>query len=167
MNGSRAVPAFGPPSSMPDPQNFKLKTQTSQDIEGGFRIKSGEFQMQSSIYGMDLENEIHFNPALFSQRQSRSHPPLRRRDQRLAARQRQRAVPWRHGLYPAVFREGPSRATTCHWCPATRATARRDLEYLAELPGARRHAARLERHATWTTIRAIRSCGIPVMLPST
>jgi iron complex outermembrane receptor protein len=42
-----------------------LKTQTSHDIEGGFRIKSGGFQMQTSIYNMDLENEIHFIPALF------------------------------------------------------------------------------------------------------
>ncbi|MDP1582510.1 MAG: TonB-dependent receptor [Bradyrhizobium sp.] len=49
----------------PIPGNFSLKTQTSHDIEGGFRIKSGGFQMQSSIYGMDLENEIHFIPALF------------------------------------------------------------------------------------------------------
>ena len=47
------------------PGDFKLKTQTSHDIEGGFRIKSGGFQMQSSIYNMDLENEIHFIPALF------------------------------------------------------------------------------------------------------
>ena len=49
----------------PLPQNFQLKTQTSQDVEGGLRIKSGGFQMQSSIYLMDLENEIHFNPVLF------------------------------------------------------------------------------------------------------
>jgi iron complex outermembrane recepter protein len=49
----------------PIPGNFALKTQTSHDIEGGFRIKSGPFQMQSSIYNMDLENEIHFLPALF------------------------------------------------------------------------------------------------------
>jgi len=47
------------------PGDFQLKTQTSHDIEGGFRIKSGGFQMQSSIYAMDLENEIHFIPALF------------------------------------------------------------------------------------------------------
>ncbi len=46
-------------------QDFRLKTQTSHDIEGGFRVKAGAFQMQSSIYGMDLENEIHFLPALF------------------------------------------------------------------------------------------------------
>ncbi|UPK04590.1 TonB-dependent receptor [Bradyrhizobium sp. 170] len=47
------------------PGTFQLKTQTSHDIEGGFRVKAGAFQMQSSIYGMDLENEIHFIPALF------------------------------------------------------------------------------------------------------
>jgi iron complex outermembrane receptor protein len=46
-------------------QNFKLKTQTSHDVEGGFRIKSGGFQMQSSIYNMDLENELQFNPVGF------------------------------------------------------------------------------------------------------
>jgi iron complex outermembrane receptor protein len=49
----------------PIPGNFKLKTQTSQDIEGGFRIKAGMFQMQSSIYEMDLVNEIHFDPVNF------------------------------------------------------------------------------------------------------
>lgn len=59
-------PAFGPPPFfMPIPGDFGLKTQTSHDIEGGFRIKSGGFQMQTSIYNMDLENEIHFNPVLF------------------------------------------------------------------------------------------------------
>ena len=46
-------------------QNFKLKTQTSHDVEGGFRIRSGAFQMQSSIYNMDLENELQFNPLGF------------------------------------------------------------------------------------------------------
>ncbi|KRR30407.1 TonB-dependent receptor [Bradyrhizobium retamae] len=58
-------PSFDPFTFAPIPGNFKLKTQTSHDIEGGFRIKSGGFQMQSSIYNMDLENEIHFIPALF------------------------------------------------------------------------------------------------------
>ncbi|MEH2504636.1 iron complex outermembrane receptor protein [Bradyrhizobium sp. AZCC 1578] len=57
-------PAFDP-FFTPLPGDFNLKTQTSHDIEGGFRIKSGAFQMQSSIYNMDLENEIHFNPVLF------------------------------------------------------------------------------------------------------
>ena len=58
-------PSFDPFTFAPIPGNFQLKTQTSHDIEGGFRIKSGGFQMQSSIYAMDLENEIHFNPVLF------------------------------------------------------------------------------------------------------
>jgi iron complex outermembrane receptor protein len=47
------------------PGTFQLKTQTSHDVEGGFRVKAGAFQVQSSIYNMDLENEIHFIPALF------------------------------------------------------------------------------------------------------
>ena len=51
--------------SSPISGDFQLKTQTSHDVEGGFRIKAGAFQMQSSIYNMDLENEIHFIPALF------------------------------------------------------------------------------------------------------
>ena len=93
---------------MPIPQNFQLKTQTSHDVEGGFRIKSGGFQMQSSIYNMDLENEIHFNPGAVLQRQSRSDPPLRLRDQRLAARQRQPCSLRGGAAYTrAVFREGP------------------------------------------------------------
>ena len=49
----------------PIPGDFRLKTQTSHDVEGGFRIKSGGFQMQTSVYNMDLENEIHFIPVLF------------------------------------------------------------------------------------------------------
>ena len=49
----------------PLPQNFQLKTQTSEDVEGGFRVKTNLFQVQTSVYLMDLENEIHFNPVLF------------------------------------------------------------------------------------------------------
>jgi iron complex outermembrane recepter protein len=49
----------------PIPGNFTLKTQTSNDVEGGFRVKAGMFQMQSSIYDMDLVNEIHFDPVNF------------------------------------------------------------------------------------------------------
>jgi iron complex outermembrane receptor protein len=49
----------------PIPGNFTLKTQTSHDIEGGFRVKAGQFQMQSSVYNMDLVNEIHYDPVDF------------------------------------------------------------------------------------------------------
>jgi len=61
VSSGPALDAFFNPLS----QNFKLKTQTSHDVEGGFRIKSGGFQMQSSIYNMDLENELQFNPVGF------------------------------------------------------------------------------------------------------
>jgi iron complex outermembrane receptor protein len=51
--------------TIPLPRSFDLKTQTSNDVEGGIRIKSGMFQMQSSIYNMNLTNEIHFDPVNF------------------------------------------------------------------------------------------------------
>ena len=49
----------------PIPGTFALKTQTSRDIEAGFRVKAGAFAAQSSLYGMDLDNEIHFDPVNF------------------------------------------------------------------------------------------------------
>ena len=49
----------------PIPGNFTLKTQTSRDVEGGFRIRTGMLQVQSSIYNMDLVNENHFDPVNF------------------------------------------------------------------------------------------------------
>lgn len=58
-------PSFDPFTFAAIPQTFQLKTQTSQDIEGGLRIKAGGLQFQSSLYLMDLTNEIHFNPILF------------------------------------------------------------------------------------------------------
>ena len=44
--------------------NFDLQTQTSQDIEGGFRLNTGPFKLESSMYLMRLKKEIHFVPAL-------------------------------------------------------------------------------------------------------
>ncbi|WP_050626784.1 TonB-dependent receptor [Bradyrhizobium viridifuturi] len=58
-------PSFDPLTFAPIPQNFQLKTQTSEDVEGGFRVKTNLFQVETSVYLMDLENEIHFNPVLF------------------------------------------------------------------------------------------------------
>jgi iron complex outermembrane receptor protein len=60
-----ASPIFDPSFTIPLPRSFDLKTQTSNDIEGGFRVKAGKFEMQSSIYNMDLTNEIHFDPVHF------------------------------------------------------------------------------------------------------
>jgi iron complex outermembrane recepter protein len=58
-------PSFDPITFAAIPQTFLLKTQTSEDVEGGLRIKAGGLQFQSSLYLMDLTNEIHFNPVLF------------------------------------------------------------------------------------------------------
>ncbi|UPK24042.1 TonB-dependent receptor [Bradyrhizobium sp. 195] len=58
-------PSFDPLTFAAIPQTFQLKTQTSWDIEGGLRIKGGGLQLQSSLYLMDLTNEVHFNPVLF------------------------------------------------------------------------------------------------------
>jgi iron complex outermembrane receptor protein len=60
-----ASPIFDPTFTIALPRSFDLKTQTSEDIEGGFRIKYGRFEMQSSIYNMNLMNEIHFDPVNF------------------------------------------------------------------------------------------------------
>src|SRR6185312_3731659 len=43
---------------------FDLKTQTSYDVEGGVRVNTGPFSLQSSVYLMRLNNEIHFLPAV-------------------------------------------------------------------------------------------------------
>ena len=91
----------------PIPQTFRLKTQTSHDIEGGLRIKSGPFQMQSSIYNMDLENEIHFIPALFYN--VNLDPTHRYGSETSASLRVSDTVLLRGGVAytRAVFREGP------------------------------------------------------------
>ncbi|CAN7690352.1 TonB-dependent receptor plug domain-containing protein [Bradyrhizobium sp. LjRoot220] len=99
-------PAFDPVFFTPIPQTFLLKTQTSHDVEGGFRIRSGGFQMQSSIYNMDLENEIHFNPELFY---NTNLDPTRRYGSETSASLRiSDSVLLRGGMAytRAVFREG-------------------------------------------------------------
>jgi len=60
-----ASPIFDPTFTVALPRTFDLKTQTSNDIEAGFRVKAGKFEMQSSIYNMNLTNEIHFDPVNF------------------------------------------------------------------------------------------------------
>jgi iron complex outermembrane receptor protein len=84
-----------------------LKTQTSNDVEGGFRIKAGQFQMQSSIYNMDLINEIHFDPVNFF---NYNLDPTRRYGSETSASLRvSDTLLFRAGAAytRAVFREGP------------------------------------------------------------
>ncbi len=49
----------GSPFFAGNPANFALKTQTSQDIEGGVRFQAWRFKLESTVYLMDLNNEIH------------------------------------------------------------------------------------------------------------
>lgn len=87
--------------------NFALKTQTSNDIEGGFRIKAGAFAMQSSVYNMDLTNEIQFNPVGFF---NRNLDPTRRYGSETSATFRASDTLLFRGGFAhtrAVFREGP------------------------------------------------------------
>lgn len=48
------------------PPNFALRTQTSRDIEGGVRLNWRGVEWQSSAYVMQLNNEIFFSPANFT-----------------------------------------------------------------------------------------------------
>jgi iron complex outermembrane receptor protein len=92
---------------MPIPGNFTLKTQTSHDIEGGFRVKAGQFQMQSSIYNMDLVNEIHFDPVNFF---NYNLDPTRRYGSETSASYRASDTVLLRGGFAytrAIFREGP------------------------------------------------------------
>ncbi len=54
----------GNPFGFTAPANFDLKTQTSKDVESGIRINKGPFSLQTSVFAMWLNNEIHFIPAL-------------------------------------------------------------------------------------------------------
>jgi iron complex outermembrane receptor protein len=100
-------PSFDPLTFMPIPQTFQLKTQTSHDVEGGFRIRSGGFQNQTSAYLMDLENEIHFDPVNFF---NYNLDPTRRYGVETASslRVNDSLLLRAGGAYTrAIFREGP------------------------------------------------------------
>lgn len=47
----------------PTPTNFDLRTQTSNEVEGGVRVKLGPFDWQTSVYDMRLHDEIFYSPA--------------------------------------------------------------------------------------------------------
>jgi iron complex outermembrane recepter protein len=94
-------------SGNPIAGNFMLKTQTSEDIEGGFRIKTGKFEMQSSIYDMDLTNEIHYDPVDFY---NYNLDPTRRYGTETSATYRATDTLSFRGSFAytrAIFREGP------------------------------------------------------------
>ncbi len=100
-------PAFDPATFIAIPRNFALKTQTSNDVEGGFRVKAGAFTLQSSIYDMELTNEIMFNPVGFF---NVNLDPTRRYGSETSATFRASDTLLFRGGFTvtrAVFREGP------------------------------------------------------------
>jgi iron complex outermembrane receptor protein len=100
-------PAFDPVSFIAIPGNFTLKTQTSDDVEAGFRIKAGAFSLQSSIYDMELTNELMFNPVGFF---NYNLDPTRRTGSETSATFRASDTLLFRGGFAytrAVFREGP------------------------------------------------------------
>jgi iron complex outermembrane receptor protein len=100
-------PSFDFSTGLAVPQTFRLKTQTSSDVEGGFRVKTNIFQVQTSVYNMDLENEIHFDPVNFF---NYNLDPTRRYGAEASASVRvSDSVLLRGGMAytRAVFREGP------------------------------------------------------------
>ena len=102
-----ASPIFDPTFTIALPRSFALKTQTSNDIEGGFRVKAGKFEMQSSIYDMDLTNEIHFDPVNFI---NYNLDPTRRYGSETSATYRASDTVLLRGGFAytrAIFREGP------------------------------------------------------------
>ena len=100
-------PAFDPLTFTPIPGTFALKTQTSHDVEGGLKFKAGPLDAQTSIYTMDLRNEIQFDPVNFY---NRNLEPTRRYGSETSASLRARDdLVFRGGIAytRAVFREGP------------------------------------------------------------
>lgn len=101
-------PSFDPITSAPIPGTFMLKTQTSQDVEGGMRFKSGPLEAQTSFFAMDLKNEIQFDPVNFY---NRNLDPTRRYGSETSASLRANDdLVFRGGVafVSAKFREGPN-----------------------------------------------------------
>ncbi len=94
------------PSFSGIPTNFDLRTQTSRDVEGGVRVSAGKLTAQWSVYEMELKNELHFSPALFT---NTNLDPTRRTGSELsAAYQLSNELRLKGGVSytRAVFREG-------------------------------------------------------------
>lgn len=102
-----ASPIFDPTFTVALPRSFDLKTQTSTDVEAGFRVKTGKFELQSSVYNMDLTNEIHFDPVNFID--YNLDPTRRYGSETTAAYRASDTLLLRAGFAytQAIFREGP------------------------------------------------------------
>ena len=89
------------------PPTFDLKTQTSRDVEAGMRLRAGNLSVQSSVYQMEIENELHLNPVTFAN--SNLDPTRRRGVETIATLNVTDTVRLKGNLTyaQAKFREGP------------------------------------------------------------
>src|SRR3954447_10400635 len=89
------------------PTTFDLKTQTSHDVEGGARFTFGRFTLQSSVYEMELQHELFFSPATFTN--VNLDPTRRYGVENIAGWNVTDALRFKGGLAytRSVFREGP------------------------------------------------------------
>lgn len=87
--------------------NFDLKTQRSNDFEVGFKVHSGGFDWQTSVYDMELTDELHFSPVTFAN--TNLDPTRRYGVENTASYRVTNDVKLRGTLAytRAVFREGP------------------------------------------------------------
>ena len=87
--------------------SFDLKTQTSYDFEGGARFTFGRFTLQSSVYEMELTDELFFSPATFTN--TNLDPTRRYGVENIVAWDATEALRFKGGLAytRSVFREGP------------------------------------------------------------
>ncbi len=96
-----AMSPFGTPTT------FDLRTQTSHDVEGGFRARVGALHWQASVYLMELTDELHFSPATFTN--TNLDPTRRYGVENSATWQVNETVRLKGGVAytRAIFREGP------------------------------------------------------------
>jgi iron complex outermembrane receptor protein len=91
------------------PVDFNLRTQTSRDIEGGARFRFGAIEVQSSLYDMRLNDEIHFVPFPPLGANTNLDPTRRYGSETSASFRANDGVTLKGGFAytRAVFREGP------------------------------------------------------------
>jgi iron complex outermembrane recepter protein len=89
------------------PTNFNLLTQTSRDYEAGFRVRFSQFELQTSAYLMNLQNEIFFSPVSFTN--TNLDPTRRYGVETIASWQATQTLLFKVGVAytRAVFVEGP------------------------------------------------------------
>lgn len=128
------------------PTNFDLKTQTSHDVEGGVRITFGGVSVQSSVYDMELNNELFFSPATFTN--TNLDPTRRYGWETIASWQVTDTLRLKGGLAytRSVFREGPFAGNdvplVSHWTESAGVSWNIFEKYLVLAAAARFFSAR-------------------------